>query len=166
MNLLQEGRSLQSRLSKSNLPGNRDQGTLARTFSKLMFEGKINAALQLLSKGGKSGILGPDDMIDLGDKGPTSVRDVFRSKHLAAQSVSPTALLEGNADPPVVLPVVFDQITANSIRHASLRTKGAAGPSGIDTHGWRRLCTSFKTASHDLCRALAAIVKRLCTSLV
>ena len=46
------------------------------------------------------------------------------------------------------------------------KDKGAAGPSGIDAHGWRRLCTSFKIAAYDLCHALAAIAKRLCTSLV
>ena len=100
-----------------------------------MFEGKINAALQLPSKGGKRGILWANDTIDLGDGGSTSVRDILRSKHLAAQPVSPTALLEGNADPPAVPLVIFDEITANYIRHASLRTKGAAGPSGIDAHG-------------------------------
>ena len=63
-------------------------------------------------------------------------------------------------------PVVFDQITASSIRSAALRTKRAADPSGIDAYGWRRLCTSYKSASHDLCHALAAIAKRLCTTFV
>ena len=62
--------------------------------------------------------------------------------------------------------MVFDQITASSIRGAALRTKGAAGPSGIDAHVCRRLCTSFKSASNDLCHALTAIAKRLCTTFV
>ncbi len=51
-------------------------------------------------------------------------------------------------------------------QYGLINTKGAAGPSGIDTQGWRRLCTSFKSASHDLCRALASVAKRICTSLV
>ena len=52
-------------------------------------------------------------------------------------------------------PVVFDCIDAAKIRAAALRTTGAAGPSGIDARGWRRLCTSFKSASNDLCHSMA-----------
>ncbi len=44
--------------------------------------------------------------------------------------------------------------------------EGAAGPSGMDAIGWRRLCTSFGRASHELCHSLAAAARRLCTSLV
>ena len=55
--------------------------------------------------------------------------------------------------------MIFDQITSSSI-------KCAAGPCGIDAHGWRRLCTSFKSASHDLCHTLATLAKRLCTTFV
>ena len=72
----------------------------------------------------------------------------------------------GNADPPSVHPVVYDQITASRIRSAALRTKGVAGPSGLDAHCWWRLCTSFKTTSNDICHPLALLAKRLCTTLV
>ena len=49
-----------------------------------------------------------------------------------------------------------------------MRTNGAARPSGVDAYGRRRLCSSFKGASVDLCnaRALAGMAKRLCTSTV
>ena len=43
---------------------------------------------------------------------------------------------------------------------------GSAGPSGIDAHGWRRLCTSFKGASSELCHSLALVARRICTSYV
>ncbi len=62
--------------------------------------------------------------------------------------------------------VVFDRIDAALIRVAALRTTGAAGPSGIDAKGWRRLCTAFKSASNDLCHSLALFAKRLCTTYV
>ena len=42
---------------------------------------------------------------------------------------------------------------------------GPAGPSSIDAHGCRRLCTSFKSASSDLCQSLALTAKCLCISL-
>ena len=164
--LLAEGRSLQCRLPKFSPSESANNGNLARSFAKLMFRGKTNAALQLLSEQGKGGILRVDDLIDQGDHVQKSVLDILRSKHPPAQPVLPSALIDGNADPPVVHPVVFDRITAACIRRAALRTKGAAGPSGLDAHCWRRLCTSFKTASHDLCHALALLAKRLCTNFV
>ena len=58
------------------------------------------------------------------------------------------------------------QATQNHHPVAALRTKGAAGPSGLDTYCWRRICTSFKAASNDICHSLALLVKRLCTILV
>ena len=130
-----------------------------------MFQGKINAALQLLSQQGKGGVLCADEMVDLGD-GETTVLDILHSKHPHSEPVSMDALPEGHNDPPEVHPVIFDQITASTIRYAALHTKGAAGPSGIDAHCWRRLCTVFKTTSQDLCHALATLAKRLCTTFV
>ena len=47
-----------------------------------------------------------------------------------------------------------------------MRTNGAAGPSGVDAFGWRRFCSSFKSASTDLCNALASVARRLCTTSV
>ena len=105
-------------------------------------------------------------MVDLGDKGKKSVLDILYSKHPHPEPVSMDALPEGYNDPPVVHPVIFDKITASSIHCATLRTKGAAGPSGMDAHCWRRLCTSFKSASQDLCHALATLAKGLCTTFV
>ena len=49
---------------------------------------------------------------------------------------------------------------------AALNTKGAAGPSGLDAHCWRRLCTSFYATSRELCHSLALLTKRLCTTFV
>ena len=40
---------------------------------------------------------------------------------------------------------------------------GAAGPSGLHSHEWRRLCTSHKNASGDLCTSLATITRRICS---
>ena len=57
------------------------------------------------------------------------------------------------------------EITTPSLK-ATLHTDGAAGPSGLDAHAWRRLCTSFYSASSDLCHSLAKLAKRLCTNLV
>ena len=63
-------------------------------------------------------------------------------------------------------PILFDGFNAGAIRSASLRTTGAAGPSGLDAIARRRLCSAFKSASVTLCSALAAVGHRLCTEAV
>ena len=49
------------------------------------------------------------------------------------------------------------------ILNAALHTHGASGLSGLDAFAWRRLCSSFKSASQDLCSSLAAVGRRICT---
>ena len=43
---------------------------------------------------------------------------------------------------------------------------GAAGSSGLDATAWKRICTSFKAASADLCESLANTARRLCSEYV
>ena len=40
------------------------------------------------------------------------------------------------------------------------------GPSGMDAHGWRRLCFTFKSASSELCHSLALLARRVCTQYI
>ena len=160
-----EGRTIQKRLPKTNVYDKHEE-KLSLSFSKLMFQGKTKAALQLLAQQGKGRVLHLGDIVNKQDSVPVTVLDVLRSKHPYAQPARPEAMILGNPAPPSVHPVVFDQINANSIRAAALRTNGAAGPSGIDAHSWRRLCTSFKSASNELCHSLALLARRLCTQFV
>ena len=165
--LLIEGKALQARLSK--IRNTKDaEDHLARSFSNLMFEGKTKAALQLLTSRGKGGVLHLDSTIPSGSGESTTVREVLKSKHptshpATAEAIQPT---EGDEAPSDVHPVIFDSFDAAVIRSAALRTTGAAGPSGIDAKGWRRLCTAFKTASADLCHSLALLAKRISTTYV
>ncbi|XP_066926215.1 uncharacterized protein [Clytia hemisphaerica] len=48
-----------------------------------------------------------------------------------------------------------------------MKTRGGAGPSGLDGDGWRRILCSknFKTESNDLCLSLARMAKHLCTTI-
>ena len=43
---------------------------------------------------------------------------------------------------------------------------GAAGPSVLDVTAWKRMCTSFKSASADLCDSVASTARRLCSEYV
>ena len=44
--------------------------------------------------------------------------------------------------------------------------EGSSGPSGLDSIAWKRLCSSFKSASVDLCNSIASLTRRLCSSYV
>ena len=57
----------------------------------------------------------------------------------------------------------FICIDAKLIKGSTLSTSGAAGPSGLDVKDWKRMCTSFKSVSDDLCHVLSEVAKRLCT---
>ena len=64
-----------------------------------------------------------------------------------------------------VHPIKFDAIDADLVKRAAVRTRGGAGPSGLDADGWRRLLITkqFGTSSTDLCKAIAEVIKKLCT---
>lgn len=163
-----EGKSLQNRLPKLS-PYMNGEKNLVRTFSNLMFKGKTSAALQLLSPNGKSDVLYVNDPIDSCNTYSQTVLDVLKSKHLHAQQATPDAVSWSCLKPPQVHPshpIIYDRIDADCIRSAALHTNGVARPSDIDAQCWRQLCTSFKTASHDLCHALVPLAKRLCMSFV
>ena len=114
----------------------------------------------MLCDRGKGGVL---HLHDLSGEN-TSVKDVLKSKHPQSNPVHQELLNPGV--PPDVHPTTFDAIDAALFRSIALRTKGAAGPSGLDAYTWRRLCTSFKAASDNLCHSLALVAKRLCTTLI
>ena len=93
------------------------------------------------------------------------VLEVLISKHPPRQPANPDTIINVNHSN-VIHSVIFDGIDASAIKSAVLQTEGSAGPSGIDAKGWRRLCTSFHSGSIELCKSLAALARRLCTSLV
>ena len=54
------------------------------------------------------------------------------------------------------------------VRDTALRKKGSGGPSGVDANGfWRILVSkSFKKSGTDLCAAIAAMTRSLCTEFI
>ena len=163
-NLLKEGRALQKLLvnSQSSDRDTADDAQIARRFSKMMMEGRVRAALKLLSDDAHTGLLRLDETIATSKK---TVRDVLEDKHPDPKTVHPESLV-GEVDDHSFHPAVFDNITAESIRTAALHTQGAAGPSGLDALRWRRLCTAFGQKSNDLCEALAAVARRISTTYI
>ena len=135
-----------------------------------MEQGKVRNALQYLSRNTTGGVLSLDDMIstDSLNSEPIlrSTRDVLQNKHPAGILPDPSFLLTSSLQPDLFNPIIFENLNADSIQCAAMHTHGSAGPSGLDSFAWRRLCSSFGSVSHELCSALAAVGRRLCSSLV
>ena len=155
--LVLEGRTLQNRLGKREFM-KKDEENITRS---LMCKGNKVLPYNCFPNQEKVASY----MQTINDSYSQTVLEVLTSKHPQAQPASTEAIQVNDSEVPQVHPVVFDRIHARCIRSAALNTKGAAGPSGIDAHNWRRLCTSFKSASHDLCHSLALLMRRLCTTL-
>ena len=137
-----------------------------------MLQGKVNAALHVISKDTNRGLLSLDSLIPTGKDSNGEVAcqttiDILREKHPKGWlAVTETLLPESRSHPVEQYhnSIVFEQITGEAIRKAALHTHGAAGPSGVDAYAWGRPCSSFKTASTDICNASAAVARRLCTT--
>ena len=162
--LLKEGRALQQRLPKLGQPATTMKLNLARNFSNLIFAGKLKAALDLLTNDNTGGLLHLDQHIDANDSNSSTVKDILISKHPASQPAYTSCIILSDIEDPH--PIIFESLDADSIRSAALKIKGAAGPSRLDAHAWRRLCTCFKGASRDLCASLASVARRIYSSYV
>ena len=143
--LLDEARTIQSRLPAYDTRKGMTSHKLNRRFATLVGKGNIHAAISLITEYNKGGIL---------DLTP-EVRSTVKAKHPKAQPTSPEVLLQG--DIPVVNPILFECLTDSTIPKTALAIQGAAGPSMADSHVWQRMLVSFKTASDELCRAVADV---------
>ena len=158
--LFRKGKGIQQRLESSKKPPSNQQ--IERIFSRLMVQGKVNAALRYLSDNTNGGILAMDEIVE-GSNGQTAM-NVLKEKHPASQPTSNSALIQGPVND--IPAVIFDQIDGDAIKRAALRTQGSSGPSGMDSNAWRRPCCSFGCQSAELCNSLASLAKRLCTEFV
>ena len=98
----------------------------------------------------------------MGESGKT-VRDILKDKHPHPKPPHPNALLSNMTANHDFHSVLFYSITPEAIQKSALMTEGSAGPSGMDALCWRRLCTAFVEKSNDLCSAIAAFAKIICT---
>ena len=156
--LLQEGHSIQTRLTMAHV---KEQVDHARAFARLMFAGKVKAALLLISKDEKGGLLTPDQPV--GD-GTDKVIDILKKKHPPQQPLVQSVLTTESSN--VFHPVIFEETNGSLIRSVALRVQGTAEPSGLDAACWRRMCMAFHGESNQLCEAMAKLAVRINTTYV
>ena len=58
---------------------------------------------------------------------------------------------------------IFEKLNASMVRKSALKTYGSHVP-GLDANEWRRLRTSFKSSSTDLCKKIAKLEIRIAKS--
>ena len=150
--LLQESRTLQNRLPKSQTKMTEDE--LTKRFTNLMLQGNVKQAVRLLEKDASNGALPLN----------TETLEELQTKHPEGKPKYAEMLLEG----PIlkVSSTIFDEITSETIMKASVKTKGSAGPSLYDADDWRNILGSnhYGTEAEDLRKSLACLAKELCIS--
>ena len=151
--LLREYSAIQQRLTKgANVKPNPEK--IAKVFSKLIFEGKIKAALRYLSTQAVPLFINNEVIQKLKKLHPDG-EDIQEGSALFGPAIS-------------IHPSAFESIDGEMFFKAALQSRGGAGPSGLDADGLRRIMTSkqFRREGFDFCDALARVAKRLCTQLV
>ncbi len=133
-----ECRAIQTTLLSSKK--RRSPEELSKQFAKLMLQGKVNAASS------NAGVLPLSDEV---------IKELKR-KHPKPQPSDESVMIDGVI--PFTDPAVFANIEKTTIAKAALNTHGAAGPSGLDAQGWRRILVSrnYGTAAKDLGSSVAA----------
>ena len=150
--LLKEGEAIQNNLKTIN--SNKTIAQISKEFATKMQKGNVNGAIKLLTNHMKNGVL-PLTKETL---------DMLKQKHPSPSPATQEVLLP---DLPIMThPIKFDNIDADMVRKAAIKTNGGSGPSGLDSDGWRRLLTSksFGMSSLDLCKTLANVIKKICTT--
>ena len=154
--LMEEGRNIQKQLpTDHNSPS---KNSASQTFTKHMKHGNIQGAL-------KSLLTSPKGPRNLDDKASSNTGEsAIYILHHAGTAPPPDILLVGHSLNKDANPQVFNQLNADLILKAALDTHGSSGPSGLNASAWKRMCSQYGSASLDLCSALAAVGRKLCTT--
>ena len=164
--LLFESRTIQHKLKKAIGTQKGKTKQLSSIFAKMMMQGRVRAALRLITEDYSTGPLSLDTKIDPKNPCSLTVKEELQKKHPARKDAKKSAILLPESPTINPHPILYDEIDGDLINRTVLKMDGVAGPSGLDAAAWKRLCNSFKSSSSDLRDALAAVTRRLCTSYV
>ena len=148
--IIQECRTIQNKFSTNERPKKQDDK--AKIFAKLVFQGKINAAMKFLTEN-DVGVHQVDDKI----------LQALQEKHPQPSSLTPDVLLNGPINR--VLPSYFDELDETMIFKSASMTKGSGGPMRIDAEQYRRILTSnkYKKENKELRVQLAIFAQNIAT---
>ena len=120
-----------------------------------MFQGKVNAALKMLSNS-DVGVHTVDE----------TILEELQKKHPNPSPITEHTLLHGPINQ--VLPSYFDNIDEQMVFKAASLTKGTGGPSHLDAENYHHMLTSkkFKKENKELREQIAALARFLATQIV
>ena len=147
-----EAKAIQKRLD-NNQHKRRVETDKARLFRLKMENGQIRQAARLLEHEESGGL------VPLNEETLRKLKE----KHPKKAQATAEGLLQGERERSH--PVIYKRITGEMMRRASIETKGAAGPLGMDANIWWKLLTSRKNPSSksDLREAIAKLARKMCT---
>ena len=117
--IMAENREIQKKLRQSQ---DKKKETKERAFSRLMFQGKISAAMKFIDS--ENDMRGVHSLTD-------EIKKLLLEKHPKAKEVSNDILLPPNATEPQ--PVIFEEIDGVAVYNAAKRMQGSGGPTLVDT---------------------------------
>ena len=134
----------------------RSQEDISRTFSKLMFEGKVGPALRFLEENADNAVLSPTN----------EVIAKLQALHPASEEISPNTLIAGPLQP--INTAYLLSIDEEEILKAANRTTGSAGPSMFDAKQWKRILVSkkYRSEGKDLREAIAMFARKIGTEIL
>ena len=90
----------------------------------------------------------------------------LREEHPSAQEVRLGSLLFGPVQD--VPDSIYQQKNGEMVWNAAVQTKRSGSPSRVDANGFRRILASksYKKSVTDVCAAIAAMTRRLCTEFI
>ena len=125
-----------------------------KQFVNLMLLGKLGDAAKKINN---------DDSVKGVHPLNDQIKDILLAKHPESRDAEPDIILPQTSIPPQ--PVMFEEITAETVYKTAKRMRGSGGPTLIDSDIWKQfLCSrAFGNAATDLCQAIADFTKILCT---
>ena len=128
------------------------KGEWLRSFEKLVSAGNVKAAMRLITEHQSRGCLPLDSLQPDG----RTVKQHLQDKHSPGWPAMPSVI----SDSPLAAEtheVIFDQLDGLLIRSTVQGMDGSVGPSGLNAGDWKRMCSSFRRTSEDLCKSIARL---------
>lgn len=153
--LLREAQRCDRQFAAQPKPMEREQ--LERTFNRLVLQGRVRAAVRLLTDRSGTTVLDPDAEA-LGKSGPLGKTcfDVLCEKHPQQRPPDASAFVECDELPSRE----FVHITSAHVETVARRLQGGAGPSGTDAEQWRSFLLRYGKASERMREAVASLTRR------
>ena len=158
--LMDEASAIQRRLKEAinkSDPETKEEKKAAQNqkeFVKLMLLGKIgDAAKKVNNEDAVKGVHQLDD----------EIKQILLDKHPVGRNPAPDILMQQTSTAPQ--PVIYEEITSESVYRTAKNMKGSGGPTLVDADTWKQfLCSKvYGNASIDLCQAISDLAKILST---